>query len=89
MRTDDSFTLTALFATALVRHSCHRENSSGLGFQAYFEKIVRQFSALPPVQQFPWERDQVTKKGKLISTDFEQKYRKEGRTIFYAGFEKS
>jgi tRNA (guanine-N7-)-methyltransferase len=27
-------------------------------------------------------------KGKLISTDFEQKYRKEGRAIFYAGFKK-
>src|SRR5581483_2195758 len=29
----------------------------------YFVQIVRQFSAVSELQQFPWERDQVTKKG--------------------------
>jgi tRNA (guanine-N7-)-methyltransferase len=78
------------FATALVRTL----KPQGKIFLAsdvreYFEQIVQQFSLFPPLQQFPWERDQVTKKGKLITTDFEQKYRKEERAIFYAGFEKS
>ncbi len=54
----------------------------------YFEQIVQQFTALPELRQFPWQRDQITRKGKLITTDFEHKYRKEGRAIFYAGFEK-
>jgi tRNA (guanine-N7-)-methyltransferase len=56
--------------------------------QAYFAEIVRQFAAIPELIQFPWERDQVTRKGKPILTDFERKYREEGRPIFYAGFRK-
>jgi len=49
---------------------------------------VRQFATIPELTQFPWERDQVTRKGKPILTDFERKYREEGRPIFYAGFRK-
>lgn len=56
--------------------------------EAYFIEIVQQFSAAPELTQFSWERDQVNKRGKLILTDFERKYRKEGRPIFYAGFRK-
>jgi tRNA (guanine-N7-)-methyltransferase len=57
--------------------------------QTYFTSIVQQFSALPELTQFPWQRDQVTKKGKLIVTDFERKYQKAGRPIYYAGFRKT
>ncbi len=57
--------------------------------QTYFTSIVQQFSALPKLTQFPWQRDHVTKKGKLIVTDFERKYQKEGRPIYYAGFRKT
>src|SRR6266849_4326688 len=56
--------------------------------QAYFAEIVRQFATIPELTQFPWERDQVTRKGKPILTDFERKYREEGRPIFYAGVRK-
>jgi tRNA (guanine-N7-)-methyltransferase len=54
----------------------------------YFTEIVRQFAEVPELTQFPWERDHVTKKGKLILTDFERKYREAGRPIFYAEFRK-
>jgi tRNA (guanine-N7-)-methyltransferase len=56
--------------------------------QEYFTEILGHFSFLPELVQFPWRRDQVTKRGKLIVTDFERKYRKEGRAIYYAGFRK-
>jgi len=56
--------------------------------QPYFEKIVQQLAAVSKLQQFPWQRDQVTSKGRLILTDFEHKYRKGGRPIYYAGFRK-
>jgi len=56
--------------------------------EEYFIEIVRQFSAAPELTQFSWERNQVNKRGKLILTDFERKYRKEGRPIFYTGFRK-
>ncbi len=56
--------------------------------QSYFEKIVQQLTAASELQQFTWQRDQATSKGRLILTDFEQKYRKEGRPIYYAGFRK-
>jgi tRNA (guanine-N7-)-methyltransferase len=56
--------------------------------QQYFTTIVQYFSVVPELTQFPWQRDQVTKKGKLIVTDFERKYREEGRAIYYAGFRK-
>ena len=54
----------------------------------YFAEIVRQFSTVPELIQFPWERDHSTRKGKPILTDFERKYRTEGQPIFYAGFRK-
>lgn len=54
----------------------------------YFTQIVQQFAAISHLTQFPWERDQVNKRGKLLLTDFERKYREEGREIFYAGFRK-
>ena len=57
--------------------------------QEYFEEIVQQFGKIASLSRFPWERDQVNKRGKLILTDFERKYRDEGRPIFYAGFRKS
>ena len=56
--------------------------------QKYFAEIVRQFATIPELIQFSWERDQVTRKGKPILTDFERKYREEGRPLFYAGFRK-
>lgn len=55
----------------------------------YFTEIVRQFTAVPHLSRFPWERDQVTRKGKLILTDFEQKFQEEGRPLFYTGFKKA
>lgn len=54
----------------------------------YFVQIVRQFSTIPELQQFPWERDHVTKKGKPILTDFERKFRELGQPVYYAGFHK-
>jgi len=54
----------------------------------YFAETVRQFSTVPELIQFPWERDHSTRKGKPILTDFERKYRTEGQPIFYAGFRK-
>lgn len=54
----------------------------------YFAEIVRQFSAVPELIQFPWERDHRTRKGKAILTDFERRYRAAGRPVFYAGFRK-
>jgi tRNA (guanine-N7-)-methyltransferase len=56
--------------------------------EEYFAEIVQQFSAVPALTQFPWERDHRTRKGKPILTDFERKYRTAGRPIFYAGFRK-
>ena len=56
--------------------------------QPYFDKIVLQLEAVSELHQFTWQRDQVTSKGRLILTDFEQKYRKEGRQIYYTGFRK-
>lgn len=56
--------------------------------QKYFTEIVHQFSTVAELTQFRWERDHVTRKGKLILTDFERKYREEGRPVFYAGFQK-
>lgn len=52
----------------------------------YFAEIVRQLTAVPELMQFPWERDQVTRKGKLVLTDFERKCREKGRPVLYAGF---
>jgi tRNA (guanine-N7-)-methyltransferase len=57
--------------------------------QEYFAEIVRQFTAVPELAQFAWARDHVTRKGKPILTDFERKYREEGRPVFYAGFRKA
>jgi tRNA (guanine-N7-)-methyltransferase len=54
----------------------------------YFAETVRQFTAVPELTQFPWERDHLTRKGKPILTDFERKYRETERPIFYAGFRK-
>ena len=78
------------FVTALTRTLAPR----GIIFlasdvQEYFTEIVRQFAALPELVQFPWERDHVTRKGKPILTDFERKYREQGRAIFYTGFRKT
>jgi len=56
--------------------------------QEYFAEMVQQFAAIPEFLQFPWEREHVTRKGKPILTDFERKYREEGRPILYAGFRK-
>jgi tRNA (guanine-N7-)-methyltransferase len=56
--------------------------------EEYFAEIVQQFSAVPALTQFPWERDHRTRKGKPLLTDFERKYRTAGRLIFYAGFRK-
>jgi tRNA (guanine-N7-)-methyltransferase len=56
--------------------------------QKYFEEVVQQFTAVSELRQFSWQRDQVTPKGRLIVTDFEQKYQQEGRAIYYAGFRK-
>lgn len=56
--------------------------------QEYFTTVVQQFQEIPALCQFPWQRDHVNKRGKLIVTDFERKYREAGRPIFYAGFRK-
>jgi tRNA (guanine-N7-)-methyltransferase len=56
--------------------------------QEYFTVIVHHFLALPELTQIPWQRDHITKRGRLIVTDFERKYREEGRPIYYAGFRK-
>ncbi len=56
--------------------------------QEYFVKIVQQFNNVPELQQFPWKRDHVNKRGKPILTDFERKFRELGQPIYYAGFEK-
>lgn len=55
----------------------------------YFVQIVQQFSSISELQQFPWERDHVTTKGKPILTDFERKFRELGQPIYYAGFQKA
>lgn len=55
----------------------------------YFAEIVQQFAAVPQLTQFPWTRDQVSKKGKPILTDFERKYTEQGRPVWYAGFRKT
>lgn len=57
--------------------------------EPYFEKIVQQLVAVSGLNRFTWQRDQVTSKGRLILTDFERKYRKEGRPIFCTGFRKN
>jgi len=54
----------------------------------YFVKIVQQFGTVEKLQQFPWQRDHVNKKGKLILTDFERKFCELGQPIYYTGFEK-
>lgn len=56
--------------------------------EKYFTEIVQQFTTVSDLTQFSWERDQVTRRGKLILTDFERKYRHEGRPLFYGGFQK-
>lgn len=56
--------------------------------EQYFTEIVKQFVAVPELTQFAWERNQVNRRGKLIFTDFERKYRHEGRALFHAGFRK-
>lgn len=56
--------------------------------EKYFREIVQQFSRIAELTPFSWERDQVTRRGRLILTDFERKYRHEGRPLFYAGFRK-
>jgi tRNA (guanine-N7-)-methyltransferase len=55
----------------------------------YFTEIANQFTAVSELTSFPWERDQRTRKGKLILTDFERKYRGKGRPLFYVGFKRS
>lgn len=55
----------------------------------YFDDIVEQLNALPELTQFSWQRDQVTHRGRVIITDFERKYIKQGRPIYYAGFQKN
>jgi tRNA (guanine-N7-)-methyltransferase len=77
------------FTTALVRTLV----PGGTIFLAsdvekYFTEIVRQFATVAELTRFAWERDQVNRRGKLILTDFERKYRHEGRPLFYAGFQK-
>jgi len=54
----------------------------------YFNEIMQQFGIVPELTRFPWSRDQATRKGKPILTDFERKYRDQSRPIFYAGFRK-
>jgi len=54
----------------------------------YFAEIVTQLASVPTLCPFQWTRDQVTRKGKPILTDFERKYREEGRQVRYAGFRK-
>ncbi len=54
----------------------------------YFTAIVAQFTAVSELVQFPWERDHTTRKGKLLLTDCERKYRAAGRPVFYAAFRK-
>lgn len=56
--------------------------------ERYFTEIVRQFTTAAELTQFSWGRDQVNRRGKLILTDFERKYRHEGRALFYTGFQK-
>jgi tRNA (guanine-N7-)-methyltransferase len=55
----------------------------------YFAEIATQLASIPGLCQFQWTRDQLTRKGKLILTDFERKYREEGRQICYVGFRKA
>lgn len=78
------------FAAALVR-TLHPGGTILLAsdVQPYFVEIVRQFSQVPELSHFSWERDHVNKRGKPILTDFERKYRQEGRPLFYAGFRKA
>lgn len=54
----------------------------------YFEQIVAQFRAVPDLNQFAWQRDHCTPRGKPIVTDFERKYQRQGRPISYTGFRK-
>lgn len=54
----------------------------------YFTVLVQQFTAVPQLTFFPWQRDHVTRKGKPILTDCERKYREAGRPLLYAGFHK-
>lgn len=54
----------------------------------YFVEIVRQLAAVPALMQFPWQRDQKNRNGKLILTDFERQFTDEGKSIYYAGFRK-
>ena len=54
----------------------------------YFEQIVAQFRAVSDLDQFAWQRDHCTPRGKPIVTDFERKYQRQGRPIYYTGFRK-
>ena len=54
----------------------------------YFEQIIEQFRAVPDLDQFAWQRDHCTPRGKPIVTDFERKYQRQGRPISYTGFQK-
>jgi len=56
--------------------------------EKYFTEVVRQFATVSELTQFSWKRDQITRRGKLILTDFERRYRHEGRPLFYTGFQK-
>ena len=54
----------------------------------YFVEIVRQLEAVAELTQFPWQRDQRNRNGKLILTDFERQFMDAGKPIYYAGFRK-
>ena len=56
--------------------------------QEYFTAIVRQLESVSDLAQFPWQRDQRNRNGKLILTDFERQFMDEGKPIHYAGFRK-
>lgn len=56
---------------------------------AYFASITQRFAAQTELTQFPWQRTHMTRKGKLILTDFERKYWEEGRPVLYAAFRKT
>lgn len=54
----------------------------------YFAHIVEQFRAVPDLDQFAWQRDHCTPRGKPIVTDFERKYQRQDRPLHYTGFRK-
>ncbi len=78
------------FAAALARTLCpDGKILLASDVESYFAEIVQKFSCVPELKPFSWERDHTNKRGKLIVTDFERKYRQEGRPLFYAGFRKT